>query len=471
MMKIQGKKKTFLLFIAGYAIVFAMMFIGIREDYMILETAALCGGGCILLLLRRPAWIIYLMIFYCCVEKWMISQFGMPDSLDLAMDLMMLLCLGLALKTLFEKNDRYYFVFPLVLAGAFFVIGMLSALFQQVDILLICWSYRNLMRFFLFFFSCVVILDVDDVENLMRLFSWLFHANILIVSFQFWIQGYSQDNLGGLFGTQMGCNGYMNTYLCIYVSFVCVMYMARRLSFWIFLYVSAGSLYIAALSELKFWFMEYVLILAVSILLTRFSSRTILMLIGAAAGLFIGLQLFNAVFPGWEFSVNQILDYTGQGGYSTETDLNRLTAISRICNEFLHTISQRLFGFGLGSCETSTFFNSGFFQQYGETIHYTYLLQAFLFLETGFVGLFLYLGFYISISAKALIMRRFLDETAQIYCGTAAICAVTCILQVFYNSALRVENSGYLAYFMLAVPFIFMKGRSGEENDESIKKD
>ena len=142
------------------------------------------------------------------------------------------------------------------------------------------------------------------------------------------------------------------------------------------------------------------------------------MLIGAAAGLFIGLQLFNAVFPGWEFSVNQILDYTGQGGYSTETDLNRLTAISRICNEFLHTISQRLFGFGLGSCETSTFFNSGFFQQYGETIHYTYLLQAFLFLETGFVGLFLYLGFYISISAKALIMRRFLDDTRRAYSGT-----------------------------------------------------
>ena len=468
-MKDKNRNIRVILFVGGVMAVLLMLVLGIREDFLMLEAVMLGGTGIILLLLKKPAWIIYLQILYCCVNKFLISQFSMPSAINYITDALMILSFLLAIKIFCQKFEPYYFSAPIFIAVFFFVCGTLSALFQQVDFLLLVWSYRNLMRFYIFFFSCVVLLDFRDVQNMMRLFAWVFHANILSVTFQFWIQGYSQDNLGGLFGTQMGCNGYMNTFLCIYLSYVCITYMSKKISFKYFFFFSAGSLYIAALSELKFLFVEYIVILIVSAILSRFSVRVVLMAVGACIGLYAGIQLFEQFFPGWEFSIDQVIEYAGQGGYSTENDLNRLTAIQRISSEFLHGIVNQLFGFGLGSCETSSFFNSSFFVQYGETLHYTYLLHAFLFLETGFVGLFLYLGFYICISIKAVQFRKYVDFDMKPYCEAAAIASLTCILQSVYNNALRVENSGYLAYLILAIPFICMKDK--ERLEDAIEKD
>lgn len=463
-MKEFSKTAKILILILAAFLVSIALFVLIREDYLVMATVALVGAGVIILLVRKPAWMVYLLIVFCCVEKFLISQLGFPDAIDYATDLLMMICFVLAIKELIEKRQRYHFANPLLLAIGFFVCGTITALFNQVNLLLLIWSYRNLMRFFIFFFSCAVILEDKDIDNLIKILKIVFHGNIIAVSFQFWIQGYSQDNLGGLFGTQMGCNGYMNTFLCAYVAYICIAYMSKKISFLYFLYVSAGSLYIAALSELKFWFIEFVLILIISVVISKFSVRTLFILLGACVGLYIGFQLFSAIFPGWNFTLDQIVDYAGRGGYSTETDLNRMTAIQRISKEFFYTPMKLLWGYGLGSCETSSFFNSDFFMQYGNSLHYTYLLHAFIFLETGAAGLIMYLAFYVVIFAKALYYRLKVTGVSKIYCGMAAITALSCILQTFYNNALRVENSGYLAYAVLAVPFICMKGEK-KEND------
>ena len=244
-------------------------------------------------------------------------------------------------------------------------------------------------------------------------------------------------------------------------------YIAKQMSLLSFCFISAGALYIAALSELKFFFIEFVCMLFLAILVSRFSWRILLMVIGAIIGLFIGLELFNTYFPGWDFSLEQIWEYAGQGGYSTQYDLNRMTAIQRLSNEFLRGTEERLFGWGLGSCETSSFFNSSFFSLYGEGLHYTYLLQAFLFLETGWIGLLLFLVFFVSIFLLARNFWKKLSGERKSYCRTGAVVAAMCVIHCFYNNALRVENSGYLAYLMLAVPFICRKRKKdgyGEKN-------
>ena len=129
--------------------------------------------------------------------------------------------------------------------------------------------------------------------------------------------------------------------------------------------VSGASLYIAALSELKFLFIEYVFILFMSILVSKFSLRIVFMIVGAGIGLFIGLQLFNTYFPGWEFTLDQIMDYAGTGGYSTETDLNRITALQTVTQNFLKNPVEFLMGMGLGSCETSSYFQVIFISSMG----------------------------------------------------------------------------------------------------------
>lgn len=443
----------------------ALLLFGIRKRMLPLEIAALAGTAGILLIVKKPAWIIYLQIIYCCVNKFLISQFHAPNSINYATDVLMILCFLLALKEAYENSKRTYILVPVLIAALFFIAGTISSFSHHVSPFLLLWSYRNLMRFYLFFFSCAVLLEFDDVNKIFKILSVVFAANILVVSFQFWIQGFNQDNLGGLFGTNMGCNGHMNAFMCVYFSYICVNYMAKKCSIWNFMYVSAGTLYIAALSELKFWFIEYLLILILSILISRFSWRVVLMIAGAVLGMSIGLQLFNAVFPGWEFSLESIIEYAGKGGYSTATDLNRLTALQRISKEFLYHPWERLFGFGLGSCETSAFFNSTFFMQYGTSLHYTYLLHAFTFLETGWVGFILFIGFFVSIFVCVWNFRKKVFVERKTYCLSAGVIAAMCVVQCMYNNALRVENGGYITFFALAIPFICMKGQ-GSEKDE-----
>lgn len=446
-------------------IVIGMFLIGLQKDLVGIETGLFAGTGILLLIVREPSWLIYLQIIYCCINKIMISQFGAPDMINYATDVLMILSFFMAVKQLYEKKEKTYILIPVIFAVLFFGIGTISAVSQRVPVLLMLWSYRNLMRFFLFFFSCVVLLKYDDVKIIGRIFSAMFFLNVFVVSVQFWILGYAQDNLGGLFGTDMGCNGHMNTFLCIYLAYICVRYMGKRASLSYFSLISAGSLYIAALSELKFLFVEYVVILILSILLSRFSLRVLFMVVGACIGLYIGLQLFNMYFPGWEFSVNQIMDYAGSGGYSTDTDLNRLTALQTVTDIFLQKPQNFLFGLGLGSCETSSFFQSAFFQQYGERLHYTYMIHAFTLLETGWIGLILFLAFFASIGVLGWTFQKDMPPEKKLYCAITVIVAVMCIGQCFYNNALRVENSGYLAFFVLSIPFIVRKSEAGGKNE------
>lgn len=438
-------------------VIVGMLLIGIEKNIVWFETAMLIGAGILLIVLKEPSWIIYLQIIYCFINKLLISQFGAPDMINYATDILMILAFLFAAKRSYERKEKTYLLIPMSIAFLFFIIGTISSLLHQVPVLLILWSYRNLLRFFLFFFSCAVLLKYEDVKIIFKIFSFMFWINVLIVSVQFWIQGYAQDHLGGIFGTDMGCNGHLNTFLCIYLSYICVYYMSRKISFIYFLISSGASLYIAALSELKFLFIEFILILIMSILVSRFSLRIVLMISGACFGLFIGLQLFNTYFPGWEFTFERILDYAGTGGYSTETDLNRITALQTITQNFLQDPLDFFFGMGLGSCETSSYFNSDFFQQYGIRLHYTYLLHAFTLLETGWIGLTLFLMFFVSIAVLAWKYRKKVLPCRKEACLFAIVVSGTCVVQCFYNNALRVENGGYLAFLILAVPFICRK--------------
>ena len=451
--------KQIIVCIIGFLVITGMLLFGIKEDMVVNMAALFIGAGILLIAVKESTWLIYLQIIYCFINKLMISQFGAPDMINYVTDLLMIISFLLAVKQLYERQEKTYIFVPMAIAVLFFSIGTVSSILHQVPILLIVWSYRNLMRFFIFFFSCAVLLSYEDVKNLWKIFGYMFWLNFIVASIQFWIQGYKQDNLGGIFGTDMGCNGYLNTFLCIYLAYVCVQYMAHKLPFIYFLLVSGASLYIAALSELKFLFIEYVFILFMRILVSKFSLRIVFMIVGAGIGLFIGLQLFNTYFPGWEFTLDQIMDYAGTGGYSTETDLNRITALQTVTQNFLKNPVEFLMGMGLGSCETSSYFQSDFYQQYGDRLHYNYLLHAFTLLETGWIGFFLFLAFFTSIVILAWKYRQIVMPERKTACLTALIVAVTCLIQCFYNNALRVENSGYLAFFVLAVPFICRKER------------
>ena len=85
-------------------------------------------------------------------------------------------------------------------------------------------------------------------------------------------------------------------------------------------------------------------------------------------------------------------------------------------------------------------------------IHYSYFSYAFLFLETGFVGLILYASFFVAsaVVSYRLMKSQTADETA---CQMAIIFSVLSLVLLVYNSSLRMEIS-FMLFFVLALPII-----------------
>ena len=108
---------------------------------------------------------------------------------------------------------------------------------------------------------------------------------------------------------------------------------------------------------------------------------------------------------------------------------------------------------GLGNCDSSSLsmFNTPFFESH-QTVHYSYFSYAFLFLETGFVGLALYASFFV---ASFFVSRKLkkLEMADEFACQMSIILSVISLILLVYNSSLRMEI-GFMLFFVLALPII-----------------
>ena len=151
-----------------------------------------------------------------------------------------------------------------------------------------------------------------------------------------------------------------------------------------------------------------------------------------------------------------------EGGYSGVEQVNRLTTIPIISEKFLNTPLEKLFGMGLGNCDMASydFITTPFYNQYSY-LRYQWFSTAFLYLETGFAGLTLYLGFFASIFFYSIKRKKdnLSNASDSMLCQISAIIAVLAIMITVYNSSLRTE-AGYMMFFALCFPFVVKKENS-----------
>ena len=223
---------------------------------------------------------------------------------------------------------------------------------------------------------------------------------------------------------------------------------------------------VAAMAELKFFFAEAVLILVLAVLFTDFSWRKVLIIAGGFAGVAAGAALLVVIFPDFAgfFTGRWLWDNAiSAAGYTSSGDMNRLNAIG-VSNElFLKNGWMRLFGMGMGNCETSAFafLNSPFFERFGD-LHYTWMSHAMMYLECGWTGLVFYFGFFLLVYFRAGKIERTGGRRIKSHCLIARMMAVLCMVIAIYNSSMRTE-AGYMAYFVLAVPFAVCRDKDSTE--------
>lgn len=347
-------------------------------------------------------------------------------------------------------------VFPLfLLIVSFLLFSLILYLLNYQSFLYFLWGVRNNFRYYVFFFAIVYFFSNRDVKTVLSLFDITFWINIVVVLMQYFLLGYRQDYLGGIFGVAHGCNAYMIIFLSIVVGYSLLRYMNKvESAVWCFSKCGV-SLLIAAFAEMKVFFALFVLILLLCSFFTSFSWKKVLLFFVAALFLFFGSSLLANIFnmENSVLSFEYLWKLATQEHYSDSETVNRLSAIPTLSRLILTEPVERIFGLGLGNCDTSTFdfLNTPFYQQYSY-LRYSWFSCARLFLEVGYVGVVFYLSFFVI--CAVLIWRRMKAGKADpLICQLGIIVSILCVIMTFYNSALHME-AGYMAYLFLALPFV-----------------
>lgn len=346
-------------------------------------------------------------------------------------------------------------ILPFAILVAVFVIDtFLVYLFQFQSPFYYLWGARNNFRFYIAFFAFAAYFNEEDGTRCLKFMDRLFWVNAAVCLIQFFM-GYEQDCIGGIFGVTKGCNGYMVVYLSVVISKTVLSYMNGSEKTGSCFSKSAAALFLSAIAELKFFFVIYILILVMAMFLTSFSIKKVVFFLVGTILISVGAALLGTLYSYFEgfLSIEKLLQTFTQTSYASDMDMGRFNAIDVISDRFLTDIPSRLFGMGLGNCDTSTIdlFNTQFYNTYVD-LHYSIFSYAFMFIENGYAGLTLYVLFFAM--CFFFSRKRLKNKTGnQLFCQMAIIMSVMCLLLIFYNSSLRTE-AGYMVYFVLALPFI-----------------
>lgn len=404
---------------------------------------------------KRPLaeWFSIFMFLYPFMLSTILQLLRLPSMMKYLMDAAWCMVLLLTLSKEKIRLSRKLMPFTCVI-GIFLLYTVVVYLFNYQSGIYYLWGFRNNFRYYVAFLAFSMYLQENDAKKLVELTDKLFWLNAVVSLFQFFVMGYRQDYLGGLFGVERGCNGASLLFFILVISKSLLSYMNGQERIMSCFLKSGTAMIIAAMAEIKFFFLIYVIILLLASLLTRFSFRKFWMIFISIFLLSMGSTLLVSIFGAKvRLSFEFLLELITAKSYASRTDLGRFTVISVLSNRILTTWPMRLFGLGLGNCETSSFAicNTPFFQQY-QSLHYTWFTSACLYLETGYLGMAIYLSFFMVSFIQAF--RTVKAGTAnQLFCQLAMIMAILCMILTFYNSSLRIE-AGYIAYFVLALPYV-----------------
>lgn len=349
--------------------------------------------------------------------------------------------------------------------GIFFIYAILAHLWNFQSAYYLYNGIRNTFRFYAFFIGCILFLRKSEIEFYFKIFDVLLWINVVLCTFQFFVLGKKADFLGGIFGVVSGCNAYMNLFLIVVMTRSILLYLQKKEKTKICLMKFLGTLYIASLAEIKIIFFELLLIIILATFFTNFTWRKLIMIVGGILLVFLGMYVLLMIFPAWKeyFSINGILDIiTSEQGYTGSGDLNRLTAVQSINELFFNRLPERLFGYGIGNCDYAAMneFVTPFYRE-NSYLHYTWMSTAIVYLETGYIGLIFYFGFFIIIFYQ---ICRYALEKRNLNVQFGKIIAILCIVVGIYNNSLRTD-AGYLLYLVLA--FAFVKDKDEETERES----
>ena len=402
-------------------------------------------------------YLIYVQIIYNCFVKFLIIDMNLPSMLNYVTDVITLMLL-LGIYTNKGNKIPIIKVVPLLIAEGLFLLNFISFLIDFSSPILFIWGVRNVYRFFVFFYCCIYLLDIDDIYKIFEILEKVLIVNLILCLFEYFVNGVDFDFLGGLFGNGVeGGNGPLNALMIVVSIYVLIGFINKRKKLLDVVFIIGFSLIIAAIAELKMFFFEIILVV---VLITIFIKRNVKLLFCVVTMFIIGsvaMSIYEEMYPTKSsfLSFDFIEEYASNTTYGGATDINRLSAIQIIDERiFNDNIKQRYIGVGLGNAEMSNYpiLTSDFYEIYGKRIKYNWFSHAFAFVDGGYIGLSLYCLIFISIFIKNIKKNKEIqDNMIQV----SLLCSAISMIFLVYNQTLRVESMGYCLFFIMSIPYIY----------------
>lgn len=409
-----------------------------------------------------PEWLTLFVVFMPFFLSLLIDFIGLPSLVKYSIDVAWVLLLGFLFVRKQVQLNKKQLVFVLFTIGWLLYVGIVYVFHFQSPFYFL-WGLRNNLRFYIAFIACSLFLKEEDAEGILNIFDYVFWFNIPVTFFQFFVMGYQQDHLGGIFGVEKGCNAYTSILFVIVIT-KSILWCLEGVESNVKCLLKCGfALIIAAMAEMKVFFVFFVIILLIAMLLSKFSWKKMLILLSTVVMIMFAGNILTVVFGEEErLTLSRVFELVTANNYATTEDLGRFTAIPTISENIFEDWSDRLFGYGLGNCDTSAFSicNTPFYQTH-EYLHYSWFSSAFLFLETGYIGLGINLIFFVICFIQTIVLLK-QKKGNMLFNKIAVIVAILSVVYTFYNSSLRKE-CGFIMYFVLALPFIYMEKKGGNK--------
>lgn len=418
--------------------------------------------------------LLEFQLYYLMIQGALIGIFKLPALIKYVLDLNLIIITILVVlsnirqKTvLFERKTRKFMNYVWFYCIAIVVI----ALIRLVDLGPLFWAIKNNFFFILYFAYCILYFDRKDVDRIIGRVVGMQVFNVICVIIEYGIMGQIGDNVGGMFGVEKGCNAILNMYLVIISVYMLSLYLNNRTSLIKLFLIIGSSLFIATISELKIYYIEILIAFIVMLLLKR-SFKALAILIFAIVFVSFAIEslaaLGNKTVSIFE-SIENFFDY-GSSAAQNDSHITRFSFITQINRLFFKgDLLLNLFGYGFGACESSKtfyFFHSDFAKMYDE-LRYRNLSSSMLYLETGAVGLIMFISIFV-LMLFIVINYRIKNKTIPHITMFAISFIILVIVNIFYNSGIRLEVA-YLTYFGLAMFFVYIKKDNRKVNSQNNK--
>lgn len=403
----------------------------------------------------QTGWLLWLILMLPFAFALLVELIGLPYMVRYSVDVMWVLAFFYILLAQRKKHEGSTGKLARLIL-CFFIYTALVYIVQFQSPLYYLWGVRCNFRFFVAFFAFAMFLKAEDVPYYFKIFDFLFWVNVAVSLYQYFSLGLEQDNLGGIFGSVTGVNGYTTIFFSIILAKSVLNYLEKKERLLMLLLKSAAALLVAALAELKFFFVLFGLIVVLATFFTNFTWRKVWVLAGSLAAVLAFAVLLETLFPVFKgfLSMEFVTEYADSDkGYTGRGDINRLNAIATINEEWLKSGWQQMFGMGMGNCDSAgfDFLVTPFYESFGR-MHYTWFYYAFLYLETGWIGLAFYWGFFVLAFFEIWKIEKRSEGVIKSYCRLARVLSICCIVLSVYNIGLRME-AAYMMFFALAIPF------------------